>query len=1366
MTAPAGGGGWDLEQFAPHRLLEFLDLDEDVTEPRIHRTVDAAVLVADVVGFTSQTEALARHGAEGAEELARELDAALGPLIEEVRRGGGDVLELVGDAVVAAFEVTPDRPLPASAIRRAVEAVEAVGPDARAGDRLPLHCGIGFGALSYALLPGTPSRRAYLAVGPPIVEANRACKRSEPGTIVLGPEAEYLTRDAIDGDPPVDGYRTVESLRAPLPAVRLRELPSVDPNVLATFLPRAVRDGLDAGSAGFLAEFRRVSVLFARVEGVGVQGAGAVERLNHLWTVAQEELEPLDGALDKLVADDHGVVLMAVWGMPFNEHEDSAVRAMTGAMALHARLTAMEVTCSVGVATGQAWAGAYGGVRRRAYTVLGSPVNRAARLAEAARRSVLADDETTQQARRRIEVESFPAITVKGFEGPLDAYRPRVVRPLDEMLQGRSDLVGRAAELGFVDDAMGRLESDGLGGRILLDGEPGIGKSALLQAIVYGARRRGIPVLGGTGDPITRATAYRPWRPVIAGVLGLDRPGATVLSASGRPEPKQVARLERLLHEHPDADRVRSWLPVLEDILPLGLAPSDAVAQMEDQPRAEALREIVVGLLRGATVQGPRVLALDDLQWFDSPSLALVRAVAEGVPRLLLVATARSEGTPGQDGPALAAMLGCTRLRLPLLSRHETGRVAAQALGVESLPESVRLTIQAESAGNPLYAEELARALLEGGVVEVVDGVAKVGPEQPDAEGVSHPPTLQGVIAGRIGSLAPAQQRVLKVASVVGRQFDLTILRAVHPVSEERDELVGLVRGLVSTGLAQVVGDPLAEEFRFRHALIQDQAYELMLPGQRRRLHLAIARWYEAASSGDAPALPLLAWHYVRAGEPAQAVEYLAKAGAQAMERYANEEAVALLEEALDLDPEAGGGRSNRRARWAAWIAEADHRPARWADLRSGARRVLTWLGRSEPRTLPGLLVSTVGAVLVQIGHLLTPGSLALPGDRAEARRIAANAYQNLAELYYRQTETVRLTHAVVSALNAAERAGDCRELPAAYGAAGVVAGMMGLPTLAGRYHRKGLEVAERLGHEPTLAYSIQLELAYGAATGRWDVVERCRARPEESFRRLGDSYRVGINLSLVGFSALHRGAFAEAERALLELWRLASPRRQHENMLLAATGLLACSLETLNDLIQRMQWVRDVLAEEETTALNEILARGLLALGEELLDRPGEADVEAAAAAKLLRRSPPTTYYCLTGVAALIRLHLGRWHAAADEAEAARAERAVRLPLSRLHLLALVNGVATVRYRLMTAEVAVLRGRAGAARRRFASVRSLAARRGFSLDEALAGAGQALLTGDEDGLQAARTSFEELGALVPLGRLERILDRPSAQPA
>ncbi|HEX2159639.1 MAG TPA: AAA family ATPase, partial [Actinomycetes bacterium] len=876
--------------------------------------------------------------------------------------------------------------------------------------------------------------------------------------------------------------------------------------LVAPYLPRAMLASLVAGHEEWLAELRQITVVFANLP--DLDHRAGLEEADEVMRALQGALYRYEGSINKLSLDEKGTTLVAALGLPPLTHEDDPARGVQAALAMRETLAGLGRRVAIGVTTGRAFCGTVGSRWRREYTMLGAVVNLAARLMQEVGDGVLCDAATAEAARSALAFEALPPVRVKGRAGLVPVYRPG--RPGRAAGRGpepvvRAPLVGREAEWARLEEALRRLTGDGDDGDgrpgvvqvLVLEGDAGAGKSRLVAELVDQAVAAGVPVLTGAGDAVERNTPWHVWHELFGRLPAFD--GA------------DLAARRRLVLDLLGAEpELRDLAPLLNPVLGLELPETPASAQLSGQGRAGRTRELLVLLLRAVVGDKPTVLVIEDAHWLDSASTGLVLTLSrERLPLLLLVATrSRAEGGTVEDELAWTAYRRL--LRAPNIDRLVLDRLSAAAvealvghrLGTSDVPEVLTRLVEEKAEGNPLFTEELTLALRDAGLVRVAGGRVELLSDIPEVLARRLPHTVHGAITSRIDRLSPTQQLTVKVASVIGRVFAVGILRDVHPLrpAVARTLMADLTE--IERADLTVLDTPEPDlSYLFKHVIVQEAAYNLMLLSQRRQLHRSVAEWYERSSGGD---LALLAHHWRLAEVPAKAVHYLEQAGGEALREGAYAEAVRFFTALLEVDdadrggPPAAGGQGTpdaatiRRARWEHQLGDAYLGLGQLALEQEHLHAALALLGRRTPasgRRLPGKLAWQTGQ---QLRNRLWPRPLvARSAETRAALEEAAEVYDRLFLVDYHASQRARALHQAVKGLNLAEAAGSRSAEARLAAACSVGAGLLGRHRVAEGYLGHAFAALERAGDPSARASVLQSAALYRLGVGRWAEVRQ-----------------------------------------------------------------------------------------------------------------------------------------------------------------------------------------------------------------------------------------------------------------------------------
>lgn len=643
-------------------------------------------------------------------------------------------------------------------------------------------------------------------------------------------------------------------------------------------------------AAAAAAERRQLTILFCDVVGS---------------TELATRLDPED--LREIIAAYHGCVaavltrfggfvakymgdgVLAYFGYP-QAHEEDAEQAVRAGLAIVDAVGRLELperlAVRLGIATGLVVVGdLIGAGAAQEQAVVGETPNLAARLQTLAEpNAIVIAAATRRQIGNLFALSDLGPQALKGFAGPSQAWQvlgeSGVASRFEALRSRTTPLIGRTEEVEMLLRRWSQAAA-GVGRVVLLSAEPGIGKSRLAEAVeerIAGEKHRRLRYFC---SPHHQDSALYP-------IIGhLER-------AAGFERDDDPATKRRKLAAMMATSRTdEADLPLLADLLALPAAGAEPSPGLPPQRRKERTFDILLrGLETLARVQ-PLLMVFEDLHWMDPSSRELLDRLVARVERLpiLLIATFRPEYQPPWIGAPHVTMLALSRL-----GRRDGAALVQQLAGnAAMLPSDVVEEIIERTDGIPLFLEEVTKVVLEAEAAGARGSIAAI----PGARAVV-PATLQASLMARLDRLGPAAREIAQTGAAIGRDFPYELLASV--IQRGEAETRGALDQLVAAGLVFQRGTPPLADYQFKHALVQDTAYGTLLRGPRQALHGRIAAAIESRLPDRAAREPeILAHHLSEAGESERASAYWRKAGALAVRRTANREAIGHFRRALAL---------------------------------------------------------------------------------------------------------------------------------------------------------------------------------------------------------------------------------------------------------------------------------------------------------------------------------------------------------------------------------------------------------------------------------------------------------------------------------
>jgi predicted ATPase/class 3 adenylate cyclase len=1136
--------------------------------------MDGTLLFADISGFTAMSERLSRIGREGAEEINTIVNRYFSTMLAILREHHGQLFEFGGDAMLGLF-LEPDSATRAvQAAQRMQKAMGAFSSTETSlgnfevrmkvgihrGRFLAAQLGTSRGmepALLGSAVSATAATESAAGASQILVDPTTLAAVSVPCRTRPAPTSPYRIVDQIEPATMLPHFPGPQRPYFPEPSLEnLRKavelLDGLAPYLQAGLLPRLASDPHRASLQG---EHRLVSILFANVHGLGEVadqlGAGRegeiIAALNRYFVAMESAIHRFGGVVNTIDLNAHGDKLFASFGAP-QAHEDDAERAVRAALAMQERmddlrtlpaeigLPDLQLTQKIGISFGYVFAGFVGTNWRRDYTVMGDDTNLSARLmSKADVGSIIVSSDVRRKVQALFELSSRGKVPLKGKDQPVPIFSVEGERAVPEPLRGlkgmHSPLVGRQAELDHLLAALEQLVK-GRGQIISIIGEAGLGKSRL-TAEMHRARQSARWIEGRCLS-YTESVSFWPFQQLVGQMVGL-RPDDSDKVARNR--------LIEMLEQYLAPEEMRANLPYLGHFLNLPLE-----ADLQEQVRyldAEALQRrvyVAIGGLVEAIIhsQGrPLVLMLDDLHWMDQASFGLLEHLMPLVNRvplmlLLIYRPERAKACWQIREKAAREFPHCTsELALQPLSSQDGQQLLDNLVGIEDWPREIYDLLVARAEGNPLYLEEVLRALIDKDVlVQGSDGRWRI---RGDVGAIRVPDTLQGVLMTRLDRLEESSRWTAQIASIIGRTFALDMLTGIHDASGDR-----LSQHLVELQRYEIVHETQRVPeliFSFKHGMMQEVCYRSMLTRSRRMYHRKIARQLADERSTDhleAESQDAVIAHHAFAGQDwARALRYQFRAGQQAQKLFANHEAIdhfhKALESADNLGPEETVA---QRLTIHTELGELLTLTSQYDEARDHLDRAFSlatargnqdtqahicrWLARLHERR------GEYPAALEQVERGLKVLARKETAEAAELHLIAGlirTRQGDYDDALTQCQEGLRIAHAL----------DEVTALARAYTLLGVINRQLGMSILAIEYFEEAFALNERAGDLQGQAISHnQIANAY-FDLARWEEADQHYRQAREIFNRIGNVYHRAFADNNLGGIARNQGRLDDA---------------------------------------------------------------------------------------------------------------------------------------------------------------------------------------------------------------------------------------------
>jgi class 3 adenylate cyclase/tetratricopeptide (TPR) repeat protein len=1130
---------------------------------------DGSAVLIDISGFTKLSEALARKGREGAEQITELIGQIFELMLAVAYDAGGSLLKFGGDALLLWFEGEGHAPRACRTTVLMREVLREVGavelPDASA--TLRMSQGVHSGRFHFFAVGN--SHLELLPVGPAWSRLVAMQHAADPDEILVSADtAASLPGDCIDQP---KGPGLVLRQKPPGDAEKFphKPRPQMAPETIAHCLPPAIRTHVLGG--GGIPEHRPVTVAFIRFEGTDAlieeRGApAAADALARLVSVVEATVEEQGVSFLASDVDADGGKLILTGGAPRATGNDEERMLLALRKIISSDLP---IPVRIGVHRGAVFAGDIGPFYRRTYTVMGDAVNLAARLmARAEPGHIYATADVLDRSTTHFESTRLEPFAVKGKAEPVQAWSVGRAQSSKarQVSSQRLPLTGRNAELGVIRKAFASARS-GAGRLIEVAGDSGIGKTRLLEALRDAAA--GLNKQHATCEAYTASAPYAVWSELLREYMKFGR------------EDPEVAIAERLREEvMKSAPDLAPWLPLIAVTFGLEVAATPEVEMLAQANRRAKVHESVARFL-AAMMPAPQLIEIENAHHMDEASAELLSYLTGEIgahPWLFAVAR---QGSSGFVAPQAETVV---RLELKPLAPPDALRLAQLATQQTPLAGHVLEVVATRSGGNPQFLRDLLQKVVDSG------GVADL------------PDSAEAAAMAQIDSLSREDRDVVRHAAVFGLTF--------HPrmLAWFVDDEFSAPAPAVWDRLGDLFDQEADGYLRFRRTLLRESAYQGLPYRLRRKLHGAIATHLEEELDYPEDMAGILSLHYFEAGEYQPAWRYATSAAKRAEGAYANVEAAGLYGRALEAGKKLPDLAPRELAVAHQAIGDAWYRAGEFvkaSEAYTAARKLVTGEAFLDAALL--LKLSHVEAKLGQCEQALRwceQARTVLQGlEGQEPARQAARAggwYAMVLGTEGRMTEALECAERMVLE---AEAADDPEALADAYFVMGWAYGELGKEGGL-TFMQRSLEAYQRSGNIARQADTLSSLGAVCHWGGQWDEAMSYWERGRAESLKIGDTVGAAMARSNTAEILADRGEWAEAEALLLEtlpFWK-ASQYRYYLGHCLLYLGRVSLRRGRVDDALRHLEEAKSnfvaVGAEEAIPAVDARIAECRLAMG------------------------------------------------------------------------------------------------------------------------------------------------------------------------
>ncbi|MDA2919696.1 tetratricopeptide repeat protein [Desulfobacterota bacterium AH_259_B03_O07] len=699
----------------------------------------------------------------------------------------------------------------------------------------------------------------------------------------------------------------------------VKEAKSLQLDKPQSYIPKDLKDKILETRSSIEGERKLVTVLFADVKGSTSIGEHLdPEELRTIieksYEISLNEIHRFEGTVNQFLGDG----FMALFGAPI-AHEDHAIRGIHSALAIQNSMASysdelkkdrdIDFKMRVGINTGTVVVGNIGDDLKMDYTALGDTVNLASRMEQIAKPgNIMVSESTYKIAKDYFNFKSLGALDIKGKKKPVSVYE--VIEPIEEEKtrleisreHGFTKFIGRAREIEVLRDSFARSK-EGQGQAITIIGDAGMGKSRLLYEFRKLLEDENILYLEGRCISYGKSISYLPVIDIIKKRFRIDKLDT---------ETTIRKKIEKGIG---DIDpNLEVGIPFLFDILSIEIE-ARILKSLDVREKRKRTLETIKNIILADSALRPLIVVVENLHWIDSASEEFLTFLIDNLPssRIMLILTSRPGYSAKWSEKSYHVQIAPSRL-----SNKEVEEMIKSILGNQEITQGLIKLVTDKADGIPFYVEEIIKSFTEGGIIERGEDVYSL--KKGIAE-VDVPDAIQDIIMARIDRLEENLKGTMQYASVIGREFSYKLLKELMEIGDELQDYLTQLKGLELVYEKSIFPDL---EYRFKHSLTHDVAYNSLLIKKRKELHGRIGEIVEDLYGDKLEEnYELLAYHYGRSNRDAKAVAYLTLAGDKSAKIYSTEDAISYYDEALSKLDNTPDTRTNKEKRVDIFIKQA-----------------------------------------------------------------------------------------------------------------------------------------------------------------------------------------------------------------------------------------------------------------------------------------------------------------------------------------------------------------------------------------------------------------------------------------------------------
>lgn len=874
-------------------------IQEHYLNQNFEGSFDGLTIFFDISGFTAMTEALMEHGDEGAEILSSILNRIFEPMVNLVYEHGGFISVFAGDAFTAIFPINESLPRATQSllVLNCAEKVQTLFAErglqkTTLGEYyLAVKAGVSFGQIKWGIVG--KERKAYFFSGEAIDGCAYSEHHAEKGDIIIDEKIkERIAESDAKFEHLTDNYyklsATLSDISEKFTLPQFSPTAELEEKVVSKFLPKEL---LSLSGTG---EFRNVASVFISFDGIS-----EIDELDSWIYVLLENIKTFSGYFNKLDFGDKGGVILCAFGAPI-AFEDNVERALDFVLAVQHEVDAYpnlaNLKFRVGITYGVTYAGIIGGSRRCEYTILGDIVNLSARFMMKAKfGEIWIAERIHRYTQEHYRYKFLGEYEFKGKSHAISAYQLCSKKDLfGKIFRGK--FVNRHQEFEMAERAFSRLKEAKFAGILYIYGEAGVGKSRFAYELKN--KHEDYHWLYLPCDGILQKS-FNPFRYYFS-IFFKQSNEHTHAENKAAFESVYEELLTHFNQDNITRTDIKNELIRLKTILAgfLGIEYKDSLySQLDPKLQYENTLEAFKEIFKYLSCRKPVILEIEDFQWIDPDSLHALKTICRGIDDfpILLIITSRYDA----DGstPKLPVDVSSLEMDLNTLSPESIKKIAEEIIKGEIADEFLENLVE-KTGGNPFFVEQTVLYYKESQIIDF-DMERQVWTLKNQESAI--PAGIKDLLIARVDRLSEKLKEAVQTASVLGKEFEITLLLGIlkqigHSWTPE--ELDNYLKEAESNNIWTVLLDMRGV---FANTMTYEAVYKMQLRARLKLLHKVVAEFIEKLFPEDKQLYADLAYHYEKAENRAKTMEYLEKAGDFAKNSFQNEKALEFYNQLDDL---------------------------------------------------------------------------------------------------------------------------------------------------------------------------------------------------------------------------------------------------------------------------------------------------------------------------------------------------------------------------------------------------------------------------------------------------------------------------------